>query len=131
LYLRIKKSRRELLLVFEVFKDFQMLKIVFKVLQRLKETVEAGVRKLRNAQKLKIGMRKVAQIIIPMGVLVSPSNYRHITLKVIIDWYVSFTFFPAIFVPNCVRGFHFSIGTECIEITNKSPNVSLVNSPIE
>jgi hypothetical protein len=110
-----------------------MLKIVFKVLQRLIETVEAGVRKLRNAQKLKIGMREVSQIIIPMGVLVSQSNYRHITLKVIIDWYVCFTsfFFPAIFVPNCVRGFHFSIGTECIEITNKSPNVSLVNSLIE
>jgi len=111
-----------------------MLKIVFKVLQKLIEREEAGVRKLRNAQKLNMGMREAAQIIIPMKILASLSNYRDIMLKVI-DWYVSYTFFffpvIVIFVPNCVRGFHFTIGTDCIEITAKSPNVSLVNSFIE
>jgi len=56
------------------------------------ETEETGI---RNAQKLKMGMRENAQILIPMRTLASLSYYRHVMLKVIIDWYASYTFiFP-------------------------------------
>jgi len=65
-------------------------KIIFEVLQRLMKTEEAGI---RNAQKLKMGIRETAQILIPMRTLASLSYYCHIMLKVIIDWYVSYTFF--------------------------------------
>jgi hypothetical protein len=101
-----KKSTHE-----PFFCTLQMPKIIFEVLQRLMET---GI---RNAQKLKMGMRETAKILIPMRILASLSYYWHVMLKVIIDWYVSYTFFFSvivIFVPSCVRGFHFTIRTDCI-----------------
>jgi len=59
------------------------------VLQRLIETEEAGVRKLRNAQKLIMGMKEAAQI---LRIPISLSNYHDLMLKVF-TWYVPYAFF--------------------------------------
>jgi hypothetical protein len=70
-----------------------MLKIVFKYLQRLIETEKAGMRKLRNVQKLKMQMREVALTLIPTRIPISLSNYRDLMWKVMYYWYVSYTYF--------------------------------------
>jgi hypothetical protein len=70
-----------------------MLKIVFKYLQRLIETEKAGMRKLRNVQKLKMQMREEALTLIPTRIPISLSNYRDLMWKVMYYWYVSYTYF--------------------------------------
>jgi hypothetical protein len=62
-----------------LFCNFQMLKIVSNFLQGLIVTEEVWVRMLRNALKLKMGMREAAQILIP----VSFSHYHDLMSKAV------------------------------------------------
>jgi hypothetical protein len=60
-----------------------MLKIVLIFLQRRIVTLEVWVRMLRNAVKLKMGMRETENILIPMRIPVSLSHYRDLMSKVV------------------------------------------------